>query len=236
MKRIAITQSNYIPWKGYFDLIAAVDELVLLDNVQYTRRDWRNRNIIKTAHGARWLTIPVKTRGLYQQTIEETVASNDDWREDHWLAVKQSYERARCFSDFAVSVRALYLGSTERHLSKINLEFLVALCRKLGIQTPLSSASEYATDGTKTARLIGICRSARATHYLSGPAAKAYIEPEQFEEAGIVLEYMDYSGYPEYHQLHGTFDHHVTVLDLLFNEGSEAQGYLKYVGRKGPQS
>jgi hypothetical protein len=123
----------------------------------------------------------------------------------------------------------------ERRLSAVNRAFLDAICTVLGIETTLSWSSEYEAEGTKTDRLVSLCMAAGATTYLSGPNAKGYMEESLFDEAGIELEYMDYSGYPEYPQLHPPFEHEVTVLDLLFNTGAGAPGFMKsFATRRSP--
>lgn len=231
MKRVAIVQSNYIPWKGYFDMIASVDEFILFDDMQYTRRDWRNRNYIKTPKGAEWLTIPVEVKGKYLQKIRETRVSDPGWREDHWKAIVYNYSRARHFADYRAVFEELYLGSSEAMLSRINFSFIKAICGVLGIGTRITWSMDYELVEGKTERLVGLCKSAGAGHYLSGPAARDYIDPQLFEREGIGLSYMDYAGYPEYTQLHGPFTHAVTVLDLLFNEGPAAPMFMKAVAR-----
>jgi hypothetical protein len=227
-KRVAVVQSNYIPWKGYFDLVRRVDEFVLYDDVQYTRRDWRNRNRIKTPHGVQWLTIPVQVKGRYLQKIKDTVVSGDDWRREHWDTLTHCYGRAPFFRAFADQFGALYLGSREKYLSEINRAWLSALCGTLGIRTRLSWSMDYAVAAEDpTERLLEVCRRAGAAEYLSGPAARAYLDEGAFGRAGVRVAWMDYSGYPEYPQLYPPFDHRVSVLDLLFMTGPDAPAYLK---------
>jgi hypothetical protein len=226
-KRVAIVQSCYIPWKGYFDLINSVDEFVLYDDRQFTRRDWRNRNRIKTPQGTQWLTIPVEVKGRYHQRIDQTVISEPDWADRHWKTLEHNYRAAPAFEVYGAEVEALYCGMIDRRLSIVNRTFLEALCGLLGIETRLSWSTDYQADGSKTERLVSLCRAAGGTTYLSGPSAREYMDEAFFDEAGIALEYFEYSGYPEYPQLHPPFDHAVTVLDLLFNTGAEAPQYLK---------
>jgi hypothetical protein len=226
-KRVAIVQSCYIPWKGYFDLVNRVDEFILYDDRQYTRRDWRNRNRIKTAQGTQWLTIPVDVKGRYHQRIDETRVSDPSWAERHWKTLRHAYASAPHFDDYREFVEALYADPGGPFLSDINRRFLDALSGVLGIETKLSRSTDYEVEGAKTERLVNLCRAADADVYLSGPRARQYLEEERFAEAGIVLEYIDYSGYPEYPQLHPPFDHNVTVLDLLFATGAEARRYMK---------
>jgi hypothetical protein len=226
-KVVAIVQSNYIPWKGYFDLINLVDEFILFDDVQYTKRDWRNRNLIKTPAGPAWLTIPVEVKGRFFQRIRDTVASDDAWRRKHWAAIAHSYAKAPYFREYKDRLEPLYLGSGERNLSAINRRFLEAFCEILGIGTKLSSTADYRVVEGKTERLVDLCLQAGATEYLSGPAARAYIDPEQFERSGVSLRYMDYSGYPEYEQLYPPFEHSVSVVDLVLMAGPRAREYMK---------
>jgi hypothetical protein len=227
-KSVAIVQSNYIPWKGYFDLIRSVDEFVLYDDQQYTRRDWRNRNRIKTAQGATWLTIPVNVKGRYHQRIDETTVSDPRWAEQHWRTIEHAYARAPCFGEVRGVLERLYDGAAdERLLSDINRRFLDGLCELLGIRTPLTWSRDYAAQGTKTERLVSLCRSVGATSYLSGPTARDYIDESLFEEAGIELTFIDYRGYREYEQLYPPFEHAVSIIDLLVHTGSAAPGYLE---------
>jgi hypothetical protein len=226
VKRVAIVQSNYIPWKGYFDLINLVDEFILYDDRQYTRRDWRNRNRVKTPQGLLWLTVPVQVSGRYNQRIDETEVADPDWGRAHWRTLVHSYGGAPFFELHSERFARLYAG-TERRLSLVNRSFIEAICDILGIRTRVSWSTDYEGAGTKTDRLVSLCRQSGADAYLSGPAAKAYIDEARFAAAGIALEYMDYDGYPEYTQLYPPFEHYVSVLDFLFNAGPAAARYLK---------
>jgi len=225
-KRVAIVQSNYIPWKGYFDLIHSVDEFILLDDVQYTRRDWRNRNRVKTRSGPQWLTIPVATKGRYLEPIRAIEVSDRGWARDHWAQLKSHYSAAPHFRHFKDVLEDLYLGCEETRLSAINRRFLDRICGILGIATRITWSMDYRVVEGKTERLASLCAQAAAAVYVSGPAARGYLETGRFEELGMRVEYMEYSGYPEYEQLHPPFDHHVTILDLLLNTGPAAPRYM----------
>jgi hypothetical protein len=225
-KRVAISQSNYIPWKGYFDLINSVDELILFDNMQYTRRDWRNRNRIKTPQGPSWLTIPVESKGKYLQSIFETMVSDTSWAQRHWKTIRQFYAKAPYFTEYCDILEDLYLGCRDVSLSLINYRFLKAICQLLGVTTKLTWSMNYRIADGKTERLVDLCKQAGAKCYISGPAAKDYINPELFAKEGIELRYMDYGGYPEYHQLYPPFVHEVSVIDLLLNEGPASPRFM----------
>ena len=227
MKKVAILQSNYIPWKGYFDMIALVDEFILYDDMQYTRRDWRNRNKIKTPNGLAWLTIPVEVKGKYFQKINETMISDPKWAKDHWATIKQFYSKAKFFKDYKDVFENFYLNTTEPLLSLVNYELISTINEILGIKTKISWSSDYDLADGKTERLLSLVQQAGGTEYISGPAAKDYIVDSLFEDAGIKLSWMDYSGYPEYTQLYPPFEHGVTVLDLIFNEGPGGTNFLK---------
>lgn len=226
-KTVAIVQSNYIPWKGYFDLINSVDEFILFDDVQYTRRDWRNRNLIKTSTGLKWLTIPVETKGKFEQAIKDTRISDTNWGRKHWLSIQQNYHNAKYFFAYRDIFETLYLNCREPYLSRVNFSFIETICRLLGISTRLSWSMDYPLQSGQTRRLVGLCQAAGAGHYVSGPAAKNYLDESLFAQAGIAVSYFDYSGYPVYTQNHGAFEHGVTILDLLFHEGPNSPGLMK---------
>jgi len=229
MKKVAILQSNYIPWKGYFDLIASVDEFILYDDMQYTRRDWRNRNQIKTPQGLQWLTVPVKVKGKYHQKIKDTEIDGIGWALVHWKALTHSYRSAPHFKEIAGWLEPLYFAETYTHLSTLNRRFIEAVCNYLGIKTVINYSWNYTIFEGKTERLADLCAQAGGTEYISGPAAKNYIEESVFGDRGINLTWFEYSGYSEYPQLWGEFTHKVTILDLLFNCGKDAPRYLRHV-------
>jgi len=226
-KKIAILQSNYIPWKGYFDMINMVDEFILYDTEQYTRRDWRNRNKIKTVNGTIWLTVSVQVKGNYFQKISDTKISEHKWRKKHWTSIKNNYSKSKYFNDYKDIFDELYLNSDEMVLSKINYNFICAINKILGIDTKITWSEDYEIKGEKTEKLLNICKQARATEYVSGPAAKDYFDEKLFEQENIKITWMDYSGYPEYSQLFPPFEHGVSILDLIFNEGENATKFMK---------
>jgi hypothetical protein len=230
-KKIAIVQSAYIPWKGYFDIINSADEFIFYDDVEFSRGSWRNRNRIKTPHGLKWLTIPVNTSGASKSRIDQIVVSNPGWAEKHWKTLLQYYGRAPYFRMYRDLFHSLYIDCREAYLSRINYRFIRAVNEILGICTPLRWSGEFETAGGRSERLIQICKQAGATCYLSGPAAMAYLDTARFAEEQILVEWMNYSGYPQYPQLYGSFVHEVTVLDLIFNTGPEAPNYMKHSAR-----
>lgn len=232
--RVATIQSSYIPWKGYFDIIRSVDTFIFLDDVQYTVRDWRSRNRIKTRQGLKWLSVPVgnDTRRL----IHEVGIPDGSWQEKHWQALVHSYSKAPHFARYSDLVETFYRGRVWTNLSEMNQWFTRTIAHEcLGITTRFCDSRELAAEGRKLDRLLDLICKSGATSYLSGPSARDYIEVGRFVEAGIELEYKDYSGYPSYPQMHGPFEHAVSVLDLLFHVGPDAPYYI-WGWREGEES
>ena len=226
-KKIAILQSNYIPWKGYFDLMNQVDEFILYDDMQYTKNDWRNRNMIKSVNGTQWLSIPVKSKGKGLQKIAEAEIAKSNWGRKHWQTLIANYSKTPYFNEYREQFEDLYLDCDEIYLSQINYRFLTLINKILGIKTTLLWSSDFNLVGDKTERLVSLCQDTQANEYISGPAAKSYMNEEIFAEANIKINWMDYSDYPEYHQMGSAFEHGVSIIDLIFNEGKGASRYMK---------
>ena len=225
-----ILQPSYIPWRGYFDQIRRADVFVFYDDVQYDKRGWRNRNRIKTPQGSQWLTIPVFARGAQTDKTPINQIHMDestDWARKHWATLSQVYGKAPHWPRYAPVLEEFYLRRPRPELlADFTIDLTVALARELGIEnTRFVRSSSLSVGGAKTERLIQIIERIGATHYISGPSARDYIEEERFREAGVGLEYMDYD-YPEYPQLHGPFDPQVSILDLLVMTGPDAPRYI----------
>jgi hypothetical protein len=195
--------------------------------VQYTRRDWRNRNIIKTETGLKWLSIPVEVKGQYMINIKDVHTAGDQWRMDHWRQILQAYKKAPYFSWFGPLLQDLYLNEKESNLSQINYSFIGMINGLLDIKTPIRWSMEFDSPPGKTARLVNICKMLKADEYISGIAAKDYLEESLFNDQNITVRWADYSNYPSYRQLYGSFEHGVSIIDLLFNEGPDAYRFLK---------
>ncbi|HEX2980889.1 MAG TPA: WbqC family protein [Anaerolineaceae bacterium] len=227
--KCVILQPSYIPWRGYFHQIYKADLFIFYDDVKYDKNGWRNRNRIKTANGVHWLTIPVRTPNLESNQTPICAVRPDwsrPWNQIHWETIRQAYCKAPYFHLYADWLEEIY-RTRPIYLADFTIQLTVALTRALGIQhTQFMRSSEIENlHGAKTERLIELLTRIGATHYISGPSAKDYIQPELFNQAGISLEYMAYN-YPDYPQLHPPFDPQVTILDLLFMTGPEA---LKYI-------
>ena len=230
VKKIAILQSNYIPWKGYFDMIASVDEFILYDDVQFTKNDWRNRNRIKTQTGLQWLSVPVGQD--INRLIRDVQLPDSRWQGKHWATICHAYGRTKYFRSLAEKLEPLYLGCEHASLTELNRSLIEFVCAQLGIATKISYSWEYQFQAGQTERLVDLCIQAGAGEYISGPSAKSYLDTSLFSKKGIQVTWFDYSGYPEYPQLWGQFEHPVSVIDLLFNAGPESERYMKFVGRK----
>ncbi len=224
--RVAILQSNYIPWKGYFDIINSVDFFVIYDEVQYTKNDWRNRNMIKTAEGASWITIPASQKNLSQK-ISETTVCLKDWNKKHLKTIQYTYAKASGYKEFRDFFEGLYVNVPSDNLSEINTYFLKNICEVLDIKTTFINSSDLDLIEGKTERLVDICQKLNATSYISGPAAKNYLDVSLFHTSNIEVEWIDYSNYPVYPQLYGEFNHYVSIIDLILNTGKQANTFLK---------
>src|SRR5438067_416813 len=221
-----ILQPSYIPWRGYFHQIQRADVFVFYDDVQYDKHGWRNRNRIKTPQGSQWLTIPILTKGALDTPINQIqIAWNTRWNDKHWASLKQNYGKAPFFKQYSPMLEELY-RSKPQLLADFTIDSTIQLARELGLhQTKFIRSSSLNVTGVKTDRILQILKQLGATHYISGPAAKDYLEEEKFAEAGIGLEYIIYD-YQEYPQLYPPFDPQVTILDLLFMMGPEAPHYI----------
>ena len=222
--RVAIIQPNFVPWLGYFDIIDAVDTFVLLDSVQYTKSDWRNRNRIKTPAGLRWITVPVSApRG----TLIRDVASKDlEWRQRHLRQIEAAYREAAHFDTVMPVIRGWFESLESPMLVDIDHSLIENVCTFLGIQTPILRASDFSASDDRNERLLNLVNACGGTHYVSGPAARAYLDEARFRAEGIAVDWMAYEYDPPYQQPHPPFTWNVSVLDLLLCCGPDARRYV----------
>lgn len=225
MRRVAILQSNYVPWRGYFDLMDDADVFIVYDEVQYTKNDWRNRNKLKTRQGTGWLTVPVRRDGLDTRIDEARIDWTGDWTGRHRSQLTDSYRDAPHWEPVAGEFLAIIEKRHER-LSALNLDLLRWAAARLGIATELITSGTLPGGEGKTGRLVALVKAAGGTSYLSGPAAESYLDLDAFTRAGIAVEYKSYD-YAPYPQLWGPFEGAVSILDLLLNTGPEARDHLK---------
>jgi hypothetical protein len=225
LKTVAVLQSNYLPWKGYFDLIHDVDLFIFYDDVQYTHNSWRNRNVIKTTAGLTWITVPVgRQNGLRICDVE---IKDDQWQSKHWRTISQSYSRAPFFAQVAPFLEETLLRRRWRNLSELNQHLITAIAsRFLGISTRFDDSRNYTLAGHKQDRLMDLLCQVGAQRYISGPSGANYLCPEAFRASGVELVYKDYSAYPKYPQFFSPWEHAVSVIDLLMQTGQSAPDYI----------
>ena len=224
-RTVVILQPSYWPWRGYFEQIRRADHFVFLDNVQFDKRGWRNRNRIKTSAGPAWFSVPVAQKGRRHQRISEVEIVNDrPWGNKHIHLLRHNYSKTAHYAYYAREVDEL-LGRRWQRFLDLAVTTTLWAAATLGIHTNFHTASDLTDIDDPTGRLVSICSRLGATRYLTGPAAKAYLERVQFEDAGIEIEFASHD-YPAYPQLHGAFEDHMSILDLLFNCGPESLQYL----------
>jgi hypothetical protein len=223
--KVAVLQSNYIPWKGYFDIIHDVDLFIFHDDLQFTKADWRNRNLIKTPQGPQWLTIPVGSRD--DRLICDVELPPSGWSAKHWRVLQQHYAKAPYFSRYEPLCAEIYAQQRWTTLSEFN-QFVISTVTRdcLGVETSFDDSRRFHLKGQKGERLLELLIAAGATTYVSGPAAKSYIDEALFGRSGIRVVWKDYSGYPEYEQCFPPFSHQVSILDLLFHVGPAAPWHI----------
>jgi hypothetical protein len=226
--RVVVLQSNYLPWKGYFDLIQNADVFVHYDEVQYTKNDWRNRNRICSKNGVHWLTVPVG-REAVNMKISEVPLTDERWQEEHYKTLLHSYRPARFFRQIEPLLADFYQSRRWTRLGELNHHCTETIARLLGLKTRFLHAKDFRLEGGRVERLVSLLTQLGATEYLSGPSARDYLKgsEELFARAGIRLLFKNYSGYPEYPQLHRPFEHAVSIVDVLANvELADCRSYI----------
>jgi len=226
-KLIAIHQPNFLPWPGFFHKWMSADVMVLLDTVQYEKNEWQNRNRIKTASGAQWITVPVNYR--YPQKIKEVMIADRRWVHKVCSSIEQSYAKAPYFKTYWPSVREA-LNSDYSRLKDLNMALIRLIGDAVGCTSPLWLASEFEADHTDpTERLIQLCIAVKGDAYLSGQEGRTYLQWERFAQSELALYFQQIEA-PEYSQLHGDFVPYLSVLDMLFNTGTDAAEIIRGMG------
>lgn len=227
MTTALITQSNYIPWRGYFDLMHSADIFIVLDNVQYTRRDWRNRNRLHNGKDLEWLSIAVQNKGNYHARIQDIQVQDTNWAAQHMARIAQHYKHAPCYTLVMDWLEPLYTkAATCTHLTDINQILLRGIGAQLGITTPMQRADTLIPldqqDGMDAhTRILALCEAVGATRYISGPAAQSYMQLEDYHTRGIKVQFADYSHYPAYAHHHG-YIAGASIIDTLMQLGTQA--------------
>lgn len=216
---VAVHQPQYLPWLGYFEKIARADRFVLLDIVQYKKNEFQNRNKIKTGQGWQWLTVPVRYK--FPMTIDQVTINNDiNWRNKHWQAILSNYAKTPFFKDYCEPIEAL-LQAEWQNLTDVNRETIQVIMNAFGISTPVDDPTEWDLSDDPTGRLVDICKHLNADTYLAGAGGHDYMDLEQFDQAGIRVEFQSFT-HPTYAQHFGDFEPYMSAIDLLFNVGPKS--------------
>jgi hypothetical protein len=227
--RVVITQSSYLPWRGWFSQVASADVLVIYDTVQFTKRDWRSRNRIRNqSSGWSWLSIPIKTKGRYEQTIYEAEVTTTDWAAAHLKTIHHTYSKYPGFNLLYPSLEETFASfSDEIHLSKINTKLVKTIFESLNIDTQILHASDIPHSGSATEKLVSISKFINAGTYVSGPAAKDYLDTSEFSKQKIEVEFFDYSNLPR--DENDTVDgNSLSIIDSIFRSNSESLNHLLF--------
>jgi WbqC-like protein len=219
---LVVLQPGYLPWLGFFDQLRRADVFVYYDDVQYDKHGWRNRNRIKTQNGPLWLTVPVRHagRGTTLRILEIEIDMRTPWARKHVASIRQAYARAPFLHRYLPALEELLQRRWER-LVDLDVACTDLMAEWFGLRRPVERSSALGIDGDRSERLINICRRLGASTYLSGDAARSYLDLPLFQRHGIGVQWQEYV-HPVYPQLHGGFVSHLSALDLLLNCGEEA--------------
>lgn len=218
-KIIAILQPGYLPWLGFFEQLHRSDVFVIYDDVQYDKNSWRNRNRIKTPNSVGWLTVPVHGKTTIK-VLEVAIDNNQNWRQKHIKALKNNYSKAPHFKEYWPVFEKI-LSQEWDNLADLNITLVKEIMRILRLDRQIEFSSQLNIGGDRISRLINICKYFKADIFYEGAAGRDYIDEKVFNQAGIKVEFQDYK-HPEYRQLHGDFVSHLSVVDLIFNEGPKS--------------
>lgn len=222
--KAAVIQPSFIPWKGYFDIISKVDVFVHLDDAQYTSGDWRNRNYITGKNGIQLITVPIKKYKFGTIICDIKINDDESWRSKHIKSIQRNYSKTTYYSIYENLIKEIFSFDSS-NLSDFNINAIEKISKELGLKTRFLKSSDLKVQGSKDQKLIEICKLVGANEYISGPAALNYIQPELWKKAGIKLSFMKYD-YPVYPQRCEKFSHNVSIIDLLFNTGTNSKDFM----------
>jgi hypothetical protein len=224
--KVAISQSNYLPWRGFFALIASVDLFVFLDEVQFTSRDWRSRNLIKTKHGLKWISIPVGDS--ITRRVKDVILPKGPWRGRHLSQILQAYEGSTNFEFGANFITRILDTNSFITLSEFNKFCIERISREIfQLKTHFVDSSQICHSGQSSSRIYSIAKEVGAQEYLSGPNGRNYLDVLSFNDSGIKVSFADYSKLEIYPQLHGPFVGNVSIVDLIFNVETKYESFIK---------
>lgn len=218
---VVVLQPGYLPWLGFFDQLRRADVFVYYDDVPYDKHGWRNRNRIKTQQGPLWLTVPVRHSGMVSPRIMDMqIDGRTPWARKHVESIRQAYARAPFLDKYLPPLEALLQRPWES-LVELDVACAALMADWLGVRRRIERSSALGITGTRSERLVNICRHFNASHYISGDAARTYLDESLFDLHGIRVEFQQYV-HPDYPQLHGPFVPYLSALDLLLNCGDDA--------------
>ena len=224
--RIAISQSNYLPWRGYFGVIASVDCFIFLDEVQFTSRDWRSRNRIKTKDGLKWLSIPVGAS--LSRRVSEVLLPKNNWQLKHKSLVMEAYKNSNNYERGLQFIEEIYLVESFSHLSEYNKFCIQKISREFfHLETKFIDSSQIPHQGISSDRILSIAKNIGAKEYITGPSGLNYLKISDFENFGIKVLVANFTNLPRYDQLHGEFVSNTSVVDLIFNVEEELTPFIK---------
>jgi hypothetical protein len=229
VRTLVVLQPGYLPWLGFFNQMARADVFVYYDDVQYDKHGWRNRNRIKTQSGPQWLTVPVLHHGRGMPSIlEAEIDRRRPWARKHVASLRQAYARAPLAAPYLPELEELLCRPWER-LVDLDMALVAVMCRWFGLSRRIERSSQLGIPGEQSERLVRICQHFGARTYLSGSAARVYLDTALFERNGIAVEWQDYV-HPVYPQLHGAFVPYLSAIDLILNCGEESLSVLEGTG------
>ena len=220
-------QPVYLPWLGLFHKIALADSFVWFDDVQYQKKDWNNRNKIKTKNGPIWLTVPVLSKKHFEKKVGRIKINNDlPWAKKHLMSIQFSYSKSKYFDHYYEFFKDVY-NKQWIVLSDLNLHILKFFLKELKIEVPIVKLSDLKISGQKSDLVLNMCKQLKAKIYIFGGEGKNYADQEKFLSSGVQPIFQEYN-HPEYQQMHGDFISHLSIIDLLFNCGPECYDILMY--------
>lgn len=220
---VSIHQPGYLPWLGFFKKISSADIFVLLDDVQYEKNGWQNRNKIRTKDGDMWLTVPINSK--FETNLKDVkIDLSSNWQKKHEKAIYLNYVKAKNFNVYWNDFKKIYDSKFE-YLVELNVEIIQLLLDKFNIKTKIVFSSEFGISAHSSKKLLEICKHLDADEYLSGIAGKEYLVEDEFIENKIQVKYQNFQ-HPIYEQVYYPFYPNMAAIDLLYNEGKNAEKVL----------
>ena len=236
---VVIVQPFYLPWIGYFGMIDKADIFVFADNLQFLKKSWQRRNKIKTTNNtSKWLSVPVT--GKYKQNINEVAINNSaefkqknkvvNWKEKHWELISSSYSKAPYFDDYKDDVEEIFTRDWDLLLD-LDIYATEKISELLGLKVPdfVKASDLDSAEGIKVDYILNVCDQIGADAYISGPAAKDYIdfnEFQKFKQKNVDLYWFEFP-HPVYPQIGSDFIPYLSAIDLLFNTGEKSWDYIQ---------